>query len=203
MERTYAQLCDEELCRLAEEDSGAEEYLLIKYKRVVLQEARTLFLTWGDRDDLVQEGMIGLYRAIRAFRVEGGASFATFARLCIRRQICNAIQSANRKKNLPMEEYVPLHSPEFRMQEQKSENGFKQRSPEQQMIDREETRQLLKSLKKCLSALEWDVLREYIAGNNYQEIARKLGRTPKSIDNAITRIKGKTRKILEDQKRIS
>lgn len=195
----YEQFSDEELCRLAVNDSGAEEFLLMKYKRVVLQEARTLFLTWGDRDDLVQEGMIGLYRAVRGFRQEAGASFAAFARLCIRRQIYNAIQAANRKKNLPMEEYVSFHSPEFQQQEQEAKTGWEQSSPEQQLIDREETERLLRRLEERLSPLEWKILKEYVEGSNYQEIARRLERSPKSVDNAITRIKGKFRKILEEE----
>lgn len=197
----YERFSDEELCRLAENDSGAEEFLLIKYKRVVLQEARTLFLTWGDRDDLVQEGMIGLYRAIRGFRQEAGASFATFARLCIRRQIYNAIQAANRKKNSPMEEYVSFHSPEFLQQEQEAKAGWEQCSPEQQLIDREETERLLRRLEERLSPLEWKILQEYVGGSNYQEIARRLRRSPKSVDNAITRIKEKFRRILLEEGR--
>lgn len=203
MVQSYEQLSDEELCRLAEEDSSAEEYLLIKYKRLVLKESRSLFLSWGDRDDLIQEGMIGLYRAIRSYRPEAAASFSTFAGLCVRRQIYNAIQAANRKKNLPMEEYISINSPEYLEQARESMRNVGQAGLEQQLIDREETEGLLKALKEKLSSLEKKVLEDYIEGSNYQEIARKLHKSPKSIDNAVTRIKTKCRTVLEGEGRAS
>lgn len=203
MAKSYEQLNDEELCRLAADDSGAEEYLLIKYKRLVLKESRSLFLNWGDRDDLLQEGMIGLYRAIQSYRPESGASFVTFATLCVRRQIYNAIEAANRKKNIPLEGYISIDSPEYLEQEQESGHGAGQAGPLEQLIDREEAERLLGELKGKLSPLEKKVLDDYIEGNNYQEIARKLGKTPKSVDNAVTRIKSKFREILEQEGRAS
>ncbi len=203
MAQSYEQLNDEELCRLAADDSGAEEYLLIKYKRLVLKESRSLFLNWGDRDDLLQEGMIGLYRAIRSFRPESGAAFSTFAALCVRRQIYNAIQAANRKKNFPMDGYISFDSPEYLEQEQVSMHGVGQVGPLEQLIDREEADRLLGALEGKLSPLEKKVLEDYIDGSNYQEIARKLEKTPKSVDNAVTRIKTKFREILEQEGRDS
>ncbi len=193
----YVNCSDEELCQMAATDPLAEEYLLIKYKPLVRNEARSLFLTWGDKEDLIQEGMIGLYRAIRSYRMEEGAQFHTFARRCVLAQMYNAITMANRKKNLPMKEYVSLDSPEFLSRE---EAGYGVGNPEQMCIAEEEERRLTDRLTARMSKLERDVFSAYISGMNYIEIGETLGKDPKSIDNAIQRIRGKMRTILEEER---
>ncbi len=198
----YEQYTDEELCRLAEQDRLAEEHLLIKYKPMVRREARSLFLTWGDREDLIQEGMIGLYRAIRSYRAEEGAQFSTFAKRCILAQMYNAITMANRKKNLPMKEYVSFDSPEFLTREETgSVGGYGSGNPEQVCIAEEEAKRLQERLLERLSSLEQTVFHHYIFGMNYVEISEILGKDAKSIDNAIQRIRGKMRLILEEERK--
>lgn len=198
----YGQYTDEELCRMSEHDRLAEEHLLIKYKPLVRQEARSLFLTWGDREDLIQEGMIGLYRAIRSYRPEEGAQFATFAKRCILAQMYNAITMANRKKNLPMKEYVSFDSPEFLSHEETGTvGGYGSGNPEQVCIAEEEAKLLQERLMGRLSKLEQTVFLEYISGMNYVEIGAKLGKDAKAIDNAIQRIRGKMRLILEEERK--
>ncbi len=197
---TYSQYTDEELCAMSSEDRLAEEYLLIKYKPMVRREARSLFLTWGDREDLIQEGMIGLYRAIRSYRSDVGAHFSTFARRCILAQMYNAITMANRKKNLPMREYVSFDSPEFLHQaENSSFPGYGPGNPEQICIAEEEAKQLQERLMARLSSFEQQVFGDYIAGMHYTDIATKMGKSSKSIDNAIQRIRSKMRTILEER----
>lgn len=195
----YSQYTDEELCAMSSEDRLAEEHLLIKYKPMVRREARSLFLTWGDREDLIQEGMIGLYRAIRSYRADVGAHFSTFARRCILAQMYNAITMANRKKNLPMREYVSFDSPEFLYQEESTYRGYGPENPEQICIAEEEAKQLQERLMARLSSFEQQVFDDYIAGMHYTDIADKMGKSSKSIDNAIQRIRSKMRTILEER----
>ncbi len=202
MRRDYSAFSDEENCRLAQVDPMAEEHLLIKYKGLVRSEARSLFLAWGDHEDLIQEGMIGLYRAIRGFREDGGAKFVTFARRLVLMQMYNAITKSNRKKNLPMQEYVSLDSPEFISKEEEHANhygGLRVGNPEQICIAEEEAERLREHLLSRLSKLETDVFSDYVAGMSYEEIGKKLSKDTKSVDNAVQRIRAKMKQVLVEE----
>lgn len=198
----YAGMTDCEVISLIQQsDHEAMVYLLEKYKNVVRKKANTLFLIGGDKDDLIQEGMIGLYKAIRDFDLSLNTSFYSFAELCISRQIYTAIKLSNRKKNSPLNDYVSFDTPAF------GESGgdaslldifvANNRNPEELVIDKESTSMLQYELERHLSSLEQDVFALYLSGLDYQEIAKRLGRKPKSIDNAIQRIKSKLTVVLE------
>lgn len=196
----YQNLKDEELIeRLRLGDTKIMDFILDKYKPLVRKKANTLYLIGGDTDDLIQEGMIGLFKAIRDFRKEKEVSFYHFAELCISRQIYTAVEASNRKKHAPLNTYVSLYSGT-------NEEGVvladslvagSAENPEQMMIDQENLTLFLERLKGRLSKLERDVLELYLAGLNYQQIAEQMGKSPKSIDNALQRIK---EKIWREQK---
>lgn len=199
----YIQMTDHEiLARIEQNDYEAMEYLLEKYKNVVRKKANTLYLIGGDKDDLIQEGMIGLYKAIRDYKPSRKANFYSFAELCISRQIYTAIKLSNRKKNSPLNDYVSFDTPAFG---EDSENHAtrldyffeKNRNPEELVIDKESTSMIQYELERRLSSLEQDVFALFLSGLNYQEIAKELGREPKSVDNAIQRIKSKLTSVLE------
>lgn len=199
----YAGMTDCELIQLIQQDDhDAMEYLLEKYKNVVRKKANTLFLIGGDKDDLIQEGMIGLYKAIRDFDSSVNDNFYSFAELCISRQIYTAIKLSNRKKNSPLNDYVSFDTPAFG--ENSGENSSlldiffaNNRNPEELVIDKESTSMLQYELERHLSSFERDVFALYLSGMNYQEIAKELGREPKSVDNAIQRMKSKLTAVLE------
>ena len=192
----YSVYSDEALCLMAAKDPHAEEYLLVKHKELVRREAHNLYISWGEWDDLLQEGMIGLLQAIRDFSPENGAGFLTFAAICIRGKRLNAVTAANRKKHKAMEDFVSLDSPDFR-----DENGSglyaagRYDNPEQQVIARVDANLKLKQIEECLSPFEKEVFRKYLNGLDYREIAGQLGKTPKTIDNAFQRIRKKTREV--------
>lgn len=199
-ENKYSNLGDAELVELSKAgDSFAEEYLLKKYKSAVKQRARTYFLAGADRDDLMQEGMIGLYKAIRDFDPEKQATFKSFADLCIKRQIITAVKSSTRKKHLPLNSYVSLSKPLFEdekescLEELLCEAG--EPNPEEIFFQKEDAAAVSEQIEKVLSKLEKQVLSYYMEGKSYQQIAAVMNRTPKSIDNALQRIKKKTEKI--------
>ena len=189
---------DESLCRLAASgDPLAETELVGRYTRLVRVCARPLFLAGGDSEDLIQEGMIGLFKAIRDFDNTKEASFFHFAELCITRQLYKAVEASNRKKHAPLNSYVSFYS-------ENGENGYPLAetltmdgigNPEQMMIDQENVEQFWKRLRTHLSRMEREVLDQYLAGLHYQQIAEKMGKTPKSIDNALSRIKAKIREM--------
>ncbi len=189
----YSIYNDEELCAQALSDPHAEEFLLVKYKELVRSEAKNLYLSWGEWDDLLQEGMIGLLQAIRGYRSEEKAGFAAFARLCIRGKMLNAVTAANRKKHIAMEDYVSLDSPVFQNEDGSALYGVgRYDNPENQVIARESAGVMEQRILEVLSAFEQKVFRESLHGLNYREIAEKLGKTPKSIDNTLQRIRKKT-----------
>ncbi len=192
----YDEMSDEELCIASKEDDFAEEYLLIKHKPLVLKLARPLYLTYGEKEDLIQEGMIGLYHAIVRFQPETGAKFSTFAHTCIQHQMFKAIEAGNRKRDIPISSVVSLSD-----EETLGENApfGSVNNPEQILIDRETVAHLLETLKDRLSSLELMVLEDYMDGLTYQDIAKKMERPPKSIDNAIQRIKAKMRQVLREE----
>lgn len=185
----YDELTDEELIReLRKGDRAIADYLMEKYKGLVRQKARAMFLIGGDTDDLIQEGMIGLFKAVRDYRTDSEASFQTFARMCIDRQIYSAVQSSNRQKHIPLNSYVSLDGTEAENMEESWEEN-----PESILIDRENVSALQKKIKKSLSPMEKQVLDLYLEGCDYTRIAELIDKTPKSVDNALQRIRGKIR----------
>ena len=196
---------DEETIRDAKAgDTLALEFLINKYKSFVRAKARTYFLIGADREDIIQEGMIGLYKAIRDFRGDKLSSFRAFAELCITRQIITAIKTATRQKHIPLNSYVSLNKPIFDEESDRtlldviSEESIS--DPEEMMINREEFAGIEEKMGQILSSLEWEVLSKYLQGRSYQEIAVDLDRHVKSIDNALQRVKRKLEKYLEEGK---
>jgi len=182
-------------------NSDVLEYLINKYRNFVRAKARSYFLIGADREDIVQEGMIGLYKAIRDFRGDKLASFKAFAELCITRQIITAIKTATRQKHIPLNSYVSLDKPIF---DEESDRtlldvicGTKVTDPEELMINQEEFCGLEDKMGEILSELERRVLMHYLDGRSYQEIAVDLDRHVKSIDNALQRVKRKLERYLE------
>ena len=199
----YAGLTDEEIVLVCREgDSVAVEYLLNKYKNFVRSKARSYFLIGADHEDIVQEGMIGLYKAIRDFRPEKLSSFRAFAELCITRQIITAIKTAMRQKHIPLNSYVSLNKPLYDDESDRTlmdvcAEGHSA-NPEELLISQEDLAGIHQRIDEVLSGLEQEVLSAYLAGKSYQEIADNLGRHVKSIDNALQRVKRKLEKCLED-----
>lgn len=198
----YEAMPDEEVVELAR--SGNEvalEYLINKYKNFVRAKARSYFLIGADREDIIQEGMIGLYKAIRDFRVEKLTSFRAFAELCITRQIITAIKTATRQKHIPLNSYVSLNKPIYDEESDRTLldilSGTKVSDPEELVISQEEFNAIEKKMGEFLSDLEWQVLTFYLEGKSYQEIADQLDRHVKSIDNALQRVKRKLERYLE------
>lgn len=201
----YNAMLDEEIVEEAREGNlKALEYLINKYKSFVRAKARTYFLIGADREDIIQEGMIGLYKAIRDFREDKLSSFRAFAELCITRQIITAIKTATRQKHIPLNSYVSLNKPIFDEESDRtlmdviSEERIS--DPEEMIINREEFQGIEVKMGEILSSLEWEVLSLYLQGRSYQEIGEQLDRHVKSIDNALQRVKRKLEKFLEESK---
>lgn len=180
-------------------DNEAMTYLLEKYKSMVRVLSRPLFLMDGDQDDLLQEGMIGLFQAIRSYQPDRDAGFETFANLCISRQLYSAIKRSNRQKNIPLNSYISIDAVEG-ANEQKEMEGLAllnrsladwQKNPEEIVISEENAKNIKNELFGRLSGLEQEVLQLFLQGLTYQEIAARLEKTPKAIDNALQRIKSK------------
>ena len=192
---------DEDIVELARyDDSSALDYIMYKYKNFVRSKARTYFLIGADMDDIIQEGMIGLYKAIRDYDRDKLTSFKSFAEICVTRQIITAIKSATRQKHIPLNSYVSLNKPLF---EEESERtlldmitGNKTTDPMDLFIGREDMDQMETRIGEILSELEREVLLSYIDGKTYQEIAVDLNRHVKSIDNALQRVKRKLERNL-------
>jgi len=189
MER-WAQLTDEQLIEhINAGETACMDVLIERYKRQVRNQARPLYLIGGDSDDLIQEGMLGLFKAIRDYRPEKSDSFEAFAGLCISRQLYSAIQAAGRLKHAPLNSYVEL-SPELGEQAER----LKGKSPEELLIDQENIESLRAEILKVATPLEQEILTAYLNGQSYSEIALRLNKEPKSIDNALQRIRRKLRK---------
>ena len=196
MADSYHELTDEQLiARLRDGDAGVMDYILDKYKPLVRKKANAMYLIGGDTDDLIQEGMIGLFKAIRDYKEERESSFFHFAQLCINRQLYNAVEASNRKKHAPLNSYISFYT-------ESGEEGVSladtlvsdaNDDPGQRMIDQESMALFLEKLKGRLSRMECAVLDDYLSGLNYQQIAEKMGKNPKAIDNALQRIRGKIR----------
>ncbi|MGB7605535.1 MAG: RNA polymerase sporulation sigma factor SigH [Lutisporaceae bacterium] len=199
---SFENVLDEELVLYAHEgDIVALEHLINKYRNFVRAKARSYFLIGADREDIVQEGMIGLYKAIRDFRNDKLSSFRAFAELCITRQIITAIKTATRQKHIPLNSYVSLNKPIYDEESDRTLldilTATKITDPEELMISREELASIESKIGEILSGLELEVLMSYLQGKSYQEIACDLDRHVKSIDNALQRVKRKLEKYLE------
>jgi RNA polymerase sporulation-specific sigma factor len=193
---------DEAVVELAKiGDSAALEHLINKYRNFVRAKARSYFLIGADREDIIQEGMIGLYKAIRDFRCDKLSSFRAFAELCITRQIITAIKTATRQKHTPLNSYISLNKPIYDEDSDRTLldviSGSKISDPEELMISREEFDDIEDKMGEILSSLEWKVLMSYLEGKSYQEMAVDLDRHVKSIDNALQRVKRKLERYLE------
>ena len=199
----YDNLADEDIVKLVQDgDSSALDYLLYKFKNFVKAKARAYFLIGADREDILQEGMIGFFKAVRDYRPERSASFHVFAELCITRQIITAIKTATRQKHIPLNSYVSLNRPVY---DEDSERTLMDvvsmecvSSPEDLLLNREKRNYLEQKMNETLSDLEWDVLNSYLQDRSYQEIAHDLSRHVKSVDNALQRIKRKMEKMMEE-----
>ena len=198
----YAARSDEDVAGEAKDGNCiALEYLINKYRNFVKAKARSYFLIGADREDIIQEGMIGLYKAIRDFKGNKFSSFRAFAELCITRQIITAIKTATRQKHIPLNSYVSLNKPIYDDDSDRTLldilAGTKITDPEELMINREEYNDIEFKMGEILSELEWRVLMLYLDGKSYQEIAAELFRHVKSIDNALQRVKRKLERYLE------
>ena len=203
----YDGLTDEEIAsRIQNGDQPAIDYLLEKYKYLVRNKAKALYLIGGDKDDLIQEGMIGLYKAIRDFQANKDSTFFSFADLCVSRQIYSAIKASNRKKNIPLNTYISLDIPVYgegndMEEKQPLVDIINQKyisNPEELVIDKENTSMIEYELVRRLSDLEKRVLGLYMQDLKYVQIAEVLGKEPKTIDNALTRIKTKLNQVLRE-----
>ena len=200
---SFENMTDEEIVLEAKENANniALDYLINKYRNFVRAKARSYFLIGADREDIIQEGMIGLYKAIRDFRNDKLSSFRAFAELCVTRQIITAIKTATRQKHIPLNSYVSLNKPIYDEDSDRTLldvlSGTKISDPEELVISREEFIDIEVKMGQILSELEWKVLMSYLDGKSYQEIAVDLERHVKSIDNALQRVKRKLERYLE------
>ncbi len=201
-DKAYIGRTDEELIeRYKAGDTQAIDALIVRYKKLVKKNARALYLIGGEHDDLIQEGMIGLYKAVRNYDSQKNASFQPFANLCISRQIYTAIQSSRTRKNQPLNDYVSFDAADnedgelpgvFLYGEHTFESG---RNPEELMISQENDKQMEEFLSKKLSRFEMEVLHVYLEEENYAKVAKQLGKSPKTVDNALQRIR---KKLMEE-----
>lgn len=200
----YEDMLDEDVIDIARlGHSSALDFLINKYKSLVKGKARTYFLIGGERDDIVQEGMIGLFKATRDYDRTKPASFRSFAELCVTRQIITAIKMATRQKHIPLNSYISLNRP---IHEQESERTLldmieeaKGSDPLELFIGREEIDYIEVQILDILSELEWDVLSRYIEGKTYQEIADEINRDVKCVDNALQRVKKKLERNIKEE----
>ena len=201
----FEKLTDEEIVVEIKDgcNSVALDYLINKYRNFVRAKARSYFLIGADREDISQEGMIGLYKAIRDFRNDKLSSFRAFAELCVTRQIITAIKTATRQKHIPLNSYISLNKPIYDEDSDRTLldvlSGAKVSDPEELVISREEFVDIEAKMEEILSDLEWKVLMSYLDGKSYQEIAVDLDRHVKSIDNALQRVKRKLERYMDNR----
>lgn len=203
--KDYSRIADEQLIAdLRNGDTGVMDYLMVKYKYMVRQKARAMYLMGGENEDLIQEGMIGLIKAVRDYDPSQGTLFSSFAELCVSRQMYTAIEASKRKKHMPLNSYVSLYEegeypedgkslPLIDMIEPQVEND-----PEALYFGKEYTEEFAERLKHNLSTLENNVLYLHLMGTDYRKIAELLEKSPKTIDNAIQRIRAKAGKLLDE-----
>lgn len=207
MEEKYESMTDEELIdSLREGEAPIMDYICNKYKNLVRREAKSMFILGADTEDLIQEGMIGLFKAVRDYDSGRVASFFTFAQLCISRQMYTAVQASKRKKHLPLNTYVSLDSQEDGGEQKGQEQPLVELladrtklNPEELVLDKERVDYLERAMEKELSEFEKQVLDLYRTGMNYSQIARVLGRDEKATDNALSRAKQKIRGLLKNE----
>lgn len=198
----YEQMTDEQLIgKLRQGDKNIIDYIMEKYKNLVRKEANAMYLLGGENDDLIQEGMIGLFKAVQDYDVRQETSFYSFARLCITRQMYSAIEASKRKKHSPLNFYISLYeTSEEQGPLMETMAAGHESNPEELLVSREYAELLEIKLGESLSDLENRVLYLHLLGTDYKTIARLLDKSPKTIDNALQRIKGKTEKILRAEK---
>ena len=196
----YLEYTDEELIELIR--SGHPEiadYIMEKYKPLVRKKTNAMYLIGGETEDLIQEGMIGLFKAVRDFNPEKEVSFFAFAEICITRQLYSALEASNRKKHIPLNTYISFSNQDgedgVNLEEMITEQTL---SPEQIMIEQERKVEFFEKLDAKLSAMERKVLYLYLEGNSYTQIAEIMGKTPKSIDNTLQRIRGKIKELKDE-----
>ena len=203
----YAEISDEELIvRLRDGESEITDFIMDKYKNFVKSKAKAMFILGADTEDLIQEGMIGLFKALRDYDIGRDASFHTFADLCISRQMYTAVQASRRQKHTPLNTYISIYS---NMAESEGEEAYlvealqsvADKSPEEVLIDKENIAGLEQTIEQALSPFENQVLDLYVTGMSYVQIAHVLGRDEKSTDNALQRIKSKIKKNLNGSKK--
>ena len=198
----YEKKTDEELIMdFRGGDTAITDYLLEKYKPMVKKKAKAMYLLGGDSDDLIQEGMIGLFKAVRDYDSAQEASFGTFAQICVTRQLYSAIRASRRKKHLPLNSYISLYDNEEISEEKESEliqiqNIASTNNPEDLVIHKESEDSFMNELEGNLSELERKVLYLHLLGTDYRTIAKLLGKSPKAVDNALQRIKTKAEELL-------
>ncbi len=197
----FEERLDEEVVIEAQNNNvRAQEYLINKYKNFVKAKAKSYFLIGADKEDIYQEGMIGLYKGIRDFKADRLSSFRAFAEICVTRQIITAIKTATRQKHIPLNTYISLNKPIYDEESDRTLldvlSGAKITDPEELVISREEVISIQNEIGEVLSELEMEVLMSYLDGKSYQEIACDLDRHAKSIDNALQRVKRKLEKCL-------
>ncbi len=204
-DNTINQKSDEELIiALRDGDGKVIDLIIERYKELVRKKAGSMFILGADKEDLIQEGMIGLYKAVRDYDAGRDASFATFADLCVSRQMYKAVEAGNRKKHAPLNSYISIYDDTHDGGSGDGSNILEMiltetgKSPEEMVIDREQTQRLEEKIYESLSDFERKVLNLRLTGLEYTDIARILGRDAKSTDNALSRIKSKVRKIVEN-----
>lgn len=212
MEKEYGNCSDEELIlRLRDGEEAITDYIMDKYKNMVRSKAKSMYILGADREDLIQEGMIGLFKAVRDYDTGRDASFFTFADLCVSRQMYTAIQAAGRQKHMPLNTYVSLYADGADGEDglREAERGLLEsassrleQNPEELLIDRENVKRLEEVMEKELSSFEKQVLDLYLTGMKYSQIARVLGKDDKSTDNALQRIKAKLKKAISSKEQL-
>lgn len=202
--RSFNEYSDEQLVELYRQgDESAIDFLYNKYKDLVRKKAKAMYIVGGDSDDLIQEGMIGLYKAIRDYNISKEASFRTFASMCINRQMCTAVTMSNRKKHSPLNSYISLDSPVKSEHEEDNTRlsdilySEDELNPESIFIDKESTDYIENRIGHVLSSYEKEVLHLQIDGLDYIKIAEVLEKSPKSVDNALQRIRNKLSGIMK------
>ena len=192
----FAKMTDEDIVLEAQEHDNvlAQEYLLHKYRNFVRAKARSYFLIGAEREDIIQEGMIGLFKAVRDYKSDRESSFCSFAQLCITRQLCSALEASNRKKHMPLNTYISFSQSDSDGTELEDMLHDDIASPEQLLIEQEKFKEFKEQLWNKLSNMEKKVLQLYLEGNNYTTIAHMLGKSDKSIDNALSRIRQKLKR---------
>ena len=196
----YKDLTDEELIKaLRDGNPQIADYIMEKYKPLVRKKTNAMYLIGGETEDLIQEGMIGLFKAVRDFDLAKEVSFFSFAELCITRQLYSALEASNRKKHIPLNTYISFSNQEdpdgMNLEQMVTEQTI---SPEQALIERERKQEFFKKLEENLSPMERKVLYLYLEGSSYTQIAEDLGKAPKSIDNTLQRIRGKVKLLKEE-----